>query len=100
MTVCPAYIKVKSSRQIPLQHQSTSLGDPESASIEIPLLPFIRHFIKFLEIFLYEVKLVPQCSHSEVLLLGKVCFKKTDSKFGSKRGISIDADYGPPMYSA
>ena len=77
MTVCPAKIEVKSSRQIPLQHQSTYLGDPESVSIEIPLLPFIPHLIKFSEIVIYEVKLVSLCSHSEVLLLSKVCFKKT-----------------------
>ena len=32
-------------RQIPPQHQSTYLGGPESASIEIP--PFRPHFIKF-----------------------------------------------------
>ena len=41
----PIWIKVRSSWQIPLQHQSTYLGGPKSASIEIP--PFRPHFIKF-----------------------------------------------------
>ena len=51
-----------------------SLGGTESASIEI--LPFTPHFMKFSKTF-FEVKLVSQCSHLEVLLL---------SKFGSERG--------------
>ena len=41
----PILKKVRSWWQIPLQHQSTYLGGPESASIEIP--PFRPHFIKF-----------------------------------------------------
>ena len=46
-TVWPQPIskKVRSWWQIPLQHQSTYLGGPESASIEIP--PFRLHIIKF-----------------------------------------------------
>ena len=38
------------------------------------------------KMFFYEVNLGSQCSHLEVLLIGK---------FGSERGISIEADYGP-----
>ena len=41
----PIWIKVRSSWQIPPQHQSTYLGGPESASIEIP--PF-RPFLPYL----------------------------------------------------
>ena len=63
------------------------IGGPESASIEIP--PFRPYFIKFSKTVSYEVNLVSQCSHLEVLLL---------SKFGSERGISIDADSGPLRY--
>ena len=47
------------------QHQSTYLGGPESVSIEIP--PFKPHFIKFSKTIFYEVNLVSQCSHFEVL---------------------------------
>ena len=39
------WIKVRSWWQIPTQHQSTRIGGPESASIEIP--PSRPHFIKF-----------------------------------------------------
>ena len=60
---------------------------PESVSVEIP--PFRPHFINLLKTVFYEVNLVSQCSHLEVLLL---------SKFGSERGISIDADSGPLEY--
>ena len=51
----PTWIKVKKSWQIPL-YQSTYLGGPESASIEIP--PFRPQFTKFSKIVLYEVNLV------------------------------------------
>ena len=38
----PIWIKVRTSWQIPLQHQSIYLGGPESASIEIPpFRPFL-----------------------------------------------------------
>ena len=39
--------------------------------------PFRPHFINFSKTVFYEVNLLPQCSHLEVLLL---------SKFGSERG--------------
>ena len=55
--------------------QSIYLRGPESASFKIP--PFRPHFIKFPKSVFYEVNLVSQCSHLEVLLL---------SKFGSERG--------------
>ena len=71
----PIWKKVVTWWQIPPQHQSTYLGGPESASIEIP--PLRPHFIQFSKTVLYEVNLVSQCSHLEVLLL---------SKFGSERG--------------
>ena len=71
----PIWIKVKKSWQIPTHHQSTYLGGPESASIEIP--PFRHHFIKLSKTVFYEANLVSQCLHLEVLLL---------SKFGSERG--------------
>ena len=58
-----------------MQYQSTYLGGPESASIEIP--SFRPHFTKFKKTVYYEVNLVSQCSHLELLLL---------SKFGSERG--------------
>ena len=60
---------------------------PESASIEIP--PFRTHFKKISKTVSYAVNFVSQCSHLEVLLL---------IKFGSERGISIDADFGTPRY--
>ena len=77
LTVWPEAIlkKVSGWWQIPPQHQSTYLGGPESASIEIP--PFRPHFINFSKTVFYEVNLVSQCSYLEVLLL---------SKFGSDRG--------------
>ena len=56
--------------------------------MEIP--PFRPHFIKFSKIVFYEVNLVSQCSH---LYLGTFT-----NKFGSERGISIDADSGPLGY--
>ena len=65
--------KVKKSWQIPQQHQRTYLGGP--ASIEIP--PFRLHFIKLPKTVFYEVDLVLQCSHLELLLL---------RKFRSERG--------------
>ena len=71
----PIWIKVRSWWQILPQHQSTYLGGPESASIEIP--PFRPHFIKFSKTVFYEVNLTSQRSHLEVLLI---------SKFGSERG--------------
>ena len=48
----PIWIKVRTLWQIPLQHQSTYLGGPESASIEIP--PFRTHFIKFQKYFFLD----------------------------------------------
>ena len=51
--------------------------------------PFRPYFIIFSKTVFYEVNLVSQCLHLEVLLL---------SKFGSERGISIDADSGPLGY--
>ena len=48
----PIWIKVRSLWQIPPQHQSTYLGCPESASIEIP--PFRPHFIKFQKYFFLD----------------------------------------------
>ena len=49
----PIWIKVSGWWQIPSQHQSTYLGGPESASIEIP--PFRPHFIKFQKnIFIFQ----------------------------------------------
>ena len=66
------------------------LRGPESASIEIPL--FRPHFIKFSKDVFYEVNLVSQCSHLEVLLLNK------EINLGLKGGILIDADSGRPMY--
>ena len=71
----PIWIKVNSSWLLLPQHQSTYLRGPESASIEIP--PFRAHFIKFSKTVFYQVNLVSQCSHLEVLLL---------SKFGSEMG--------------
>ena len=41
----PISIKVKKSRLLLPQHQSTYPGGPESVSFEIP--PFRLHFIKF-----------------------------------------------------
>ena len=41
----PIWKKVRSWWEIPPQHQSTYLGGPESASVEIPA--FRPHFIKF-----------------------------------------------------
>ena len=49
----------------------------ESASIEMP--PFRSHFIKISKTVFYEVYLVSQCSHLEVVLLN----------------IIIDVDSGP-----
>jgi hypothetical protein len=57
------------------QHQITYLRGSESASVKIP--PFRPHLIKFSKSVFYEVNLVSQCSHLEVLLL---------SKFVSERG--------------
>ena len=65
----PILIKVSGWWQIPPQHQTTYLGGPESASIEIP--SFRPHFIKFSKTVFYVVKLVSQCSHLEVHLLCK-----------------------------
>ena len=80
----PIWIKVSEWWQIPPQHQITSLGGPESASIEIP--PFRPHFINLSKTAFYEVNFVSQFSHLEVLLL---------SKFGSERGILIVENSGP-----
>ena len=44
--------KVSGWWQIPPQHQSTYLGGPESASIEIP--PFRPYFIKFQKKFFLD----------------------------------------------
>ena len=50
----PILIKVSGWWQIPPpQHQSTYLGGPESASIEIP--PFRPHFIKFQKKFFFTL---------------------------------------------
>ena len=65
---------------------SKHIPGPESASIEIHNFFQRPHFIKFSKTAFYEVNLVSQCSHTQVLLL---------CKFVSKRGISIDADSGP-----
>ena len=46
------WIKVRTLWQIPPQHQSTYLGGPESASIEIP--PFRPHSIKFRKKFFLD----------------------------------------------
>ena len=82
-------MKMKSSRQILLQHQSTyRLRGQESASIEIP--HFRPHFIKFSKTVAYEINFTSQHSHLEVLLLKKI--------FGLKEGIFIDADSGPVRY--
>ena len=62
--------------QIPPQHQSTYLRSPESASIEIP--PFRLYFIKFSKTVFYEVNLVSQCLHLEVLLLSKSGSERRD----------------------
>ena len=50
------WIKVRTSWQIPPQHQSTCLGGPESASVEIP--PFRPHFIKFQKKFFSDYSIV------------------------------------------
>ena len=71
----PIWIKVKKSWLVLPQHQNTYPWGPKSVSIESP--PFRPHFIKFSKIVFYEVDLVSQCSHLEVLLR---------SKFGSERG--------------
>ena len=100
-----------------MQHQSTYLGGPESASIEIPLSDLTTQKLKknfFLtnKIFFKEQK---KFSKEQLLFsfLGIVKQKKIqcNSKilkksifwnllgiFGSERGISIDADSGPPRY--
>jgi hypothetical protein len=70
----PIWIKVNSSWLLLPQHQSTYLRGSESASIEIP--PFRPQFIKFSKTVFYEVNLVSQRSHLEVLLV---------SEFGSER---------------
>ena len=60
--------KVNTSQHLLPQHQSTYPRGPESVSIKI---------INFSKTVFYEVNLVSQSSHLEVLLL---------SKFGSERG--------------
>ena len=72
--------KVNSSQLLLPQHQSTYPRGPESVSIEIS--PFRPHFIKFSKTVFYQVNLVSHCLHLEVLLV---------SKFGSEKGILIDA---------
>ena len=66
---------MRSWKQILPQHQISYLRSPEAASIEIP--PFRRYIIKFSKTVFYEVNLVSQCLHLEVLLL---------CKSGSERG--------------
>ena len=83
----PNLKKVSTSQLLLPQHQSTHPKGPESASIEIP--PFRSDLIKFSKTVFYEVNFVSQCSLLQVHLL---------SKFGSERGISIDADSGPLGY--
>ena len=61
-------------RRILPQHKITYLGGPESASIETSL-----H--KFLKTIFYEINLVSQSLHLEVLLLELVCCKKRQRIF-------------------
>ena len=70
---------------MPPLDQSTYLGRPESASIEIPHQTSLHKIFKNC---FYEVNLVSQCSDLEVFL---------QTKFGSERGILIDVS-GPLRY--
>ena len=107
----PIWIKVRSSWQIPLQHQSTYLGGPESVSIKIP--PFRPHIIKFQKKtffrnkkFFQETTIIQFFMYCKAKknfgairkILNFFFFENLLHKKGLKGGISIDADSGPPRY--
>ena len=98
--------------QIPPQQQSTYLGGPESASIEIP--PFRPHFIKFQKYFFFRltkfffrnkknfqgtifIQFFMYCKAKKNFRAIRN-FLKIYSKKSLKGWISIYADFGPPRY--